>query len=102
LNKAGAFGLSVSWIGARPNAVSLYAFSDSLPDDFSTERQWTAGMNEIDRTAYTMALTAARSLGRLKRGKRHGLLAWTFELDAGWHRAASLNVVPTEIHPIKS
>lgn len=97
LYKPDAFGLSVSWTDEQPKAVSLYAFSAALPDDISIERQWTDGMNEADRNAYAVALIAARSLGRLKRGKRHGLLAWTLELGSGWHRAASLNIAPTEI-----
>lgn len=96
MKQADSFGLSVGWLGERPKAISLYAFSGALPNDLSTERQWTGGMNEIDAAAYGMALIAARSLGRLKRGKRHGLLAWTLELGAGWRRAASLNVVPAE------
>jgi hypothetical protein len=95
-NKPDAFGLSVSWTDEQPKAISLYAFSAALPDDASIERQWMDGMNETDRNAYTTALTAARSLGRLRRGKRHGLLAWTLEPGAGWHRAASLNIFPTE------
>jgi hypothetical protein len=92
-----SFGLSVCWVDARPNAVSLYAFSGALPDDFLIERKWVEGMSNTDRTAYANALVAARSLGRMRRGKRHGLLAWTYDLGAGWHRAASLKIVPTEI-----
>jgi hypothetical protein len=97
LNKTDTFGLSVSWIGERPKAISLYAWAGALPDDMSIARQWTDGMSPVDHAAYTSALIAARSLGRLKRGKRHGLLAWTLELGVGWHRAASLNVFPSEI-----
>jgi hypothetical protein len=97
LNKADTFGLSISWIGELPKAISLYAWAGALLDDSSIERQWTEGMNGADRIVYTTALTAARSLGRIKRGKRHGLLAWTLELGTGWHRAASVNVVPTQI-----
>jgi hypothetical protein len=96
-SRADTFGLSIGWVGRRPAAISLYAFSGALPDDRSIEREWTAGMDESDRAAYAAALTATRSLGRLRRGKRHGLLAWTYETDGAWRRAASINVVPTEI-----
>ena len=94
-SRSDSFGFSMCWSGTRLQAVSLYAFSGALPDDFSIERQWASGMTEIDRTAYAMAITAVRSLGRLTRGKRHGLLAWTLERGAKWHRAASLRIVPT-------
>ena len=90
------FGLSLRWTDERVTAISLYAFSRALPDDLAIRKQWIEGMEAADLEAYEMALLAARSLGRLTRGKRHSILAWTLERGGEWHRAVSLRVVPTQ------
>jgi hypothetical protein len=90
------FGLSLRWTGDRLDAISLYAFSRALSDDQAIQRQWTQGMSEIDLRAYEMAVVGARSLGRLRRGKRHSILAWTLEQNGEFHRAVSLRIVPPE------
>jgi hypothetical protein len=89
------FGLSLRWTDDRLTAISLYAFSKALSDDLAIQQQWTGGMSEIDLRAYEMAVIGARSLGRLRRGKRHAILAWTLEEGGECHRAVSLRIVLT-------
>ncbi len=89
-----AFCLSLRWCRKRLTAISLYADYHALPDEQSTRSAWIAGMTESDARAYEMALIGVRSLGRLRRGAWHAMLAWTLEDNGDWHRSASLRVPP--------
>jgi hypothetical protein len=89
---AHAFGISFRWSHGRLSAATLYACSRALPDEQSIHRQWIEGMDETEERAYEMALIGVRSVGRLRRGTWHAILAWTLEENGIWHRAVSLRV----------
>jgi hypothetical protein len=89
---AHAFCLSFRWCNELLTAVSLYADYHALPDEQTTRAAWIAGMTESDAYAYEMALIGVRSLGQLRRGASHAMLAWTLEDNGDWHRAVSLRM----------
>jgi hypothetical protein len=89
---ARGFGISFRRTRGRLSAATLYAFSRALPDEQAIHRQWIEGMDETDARAYEMALIGVRSVGRLRRGTWHAILAWTLEENGIWHRAVSLRV----------
>ena len=91
--RARGFAMSARHDGDELVAVSLYAFTDALPDDAAVITRWTSGMSPPDRVAYSAAITAVGQLGTSLR-PAHGLLAWSFDRAGTMMRAASLRVPP--------
>jgi hypothetical protein len=89
---AHAHCVSLKWERGVLAAISLYADHRALPDDPTTGLQWAAGLDPDDARSYETALAGVRSLGRLRRGAWHAMLAWTIEANGQWHRAVSLRV----------
>jgi len=89
--RARGFGVSTKEIRGRLTAVTVYAFPTALPeDDRRVTAEWTATMQPQEKAAYLSAVAAVDSIGR-RAGRRHGLLAWTFDATGLVSRAASFH-----------
>jgi hypothetical protein len=96
LSGPGSFGASFLSKEGEVHAITLHASYLSLPDDETIVRLWTRDMPDGEREAYELTMAAVRSCGARRFGAWHSLLAWTFERDGTWHRAACFHFPVTK------
>ena len=97
--RARGFGVSVKQFDGNIEAISLYAFSPALPNDDQVTTSWIAQLEADEADQYDVATGAAASLGKVI-GRRHALLAWTYEPSGFVGRAASLRAPGTPTPPL--
>ena len=87
--RARGFGVSVKQLDETIEAISLFAFAEALPNDDQVTASWLAQLSSDEADQHDVAMGAVASLGKII-GRRHALLAWTYERSGLAGRAASL------------